>query len=476
MRRAPALAAILAGGLLAGVPASAGGPAPAAAPAPTPTSAPYSCSVSTAMGACTYGSATYVNNEVWNPPAGFTNAECKAGAAAPCQTISANGPGDWQVVANYTSSSGAIISYPDTQQLYSEPVVDNYSSLTSSYSETLGGDPATSMQEAAYDIWFNGWRQEVMVWVDTTPSMRKALDYDTLKASDVTIGDFNFNIYCNGPCPGSEVIVSSNSNEPAGTVDIKAVVKYLEGANIIRPQSTLNAIDFGVEFATTGGRFNVFTLSCYTISENVADKACGAAPTPSPTPTATPSPTPTPTPTVTPTPTPTDTPTPSATPTPSVTPTPTPTPNPVVLLLGNSSVAPNTDGNVKRQAQAFQYRAEASGMSQTANLYVDSSSTATLGEIGIYADKNGRPLALLSKATFAPVAGEWNAVTLSGVDIVKGARYWLAILGTDGVLTFRDTVNGTASPGSRASTLTTLPAIWTSGPTWYYGPASIFVS
>jgi hypothetical protein len=74
------------------------------------------------------------------------------------------------------------------------------------------------------------------------------------------------------------------------------------------------------------------------------------------------------------------------------------------------------------------------------------------------------------------VAGEWNAVTLSGVDIVKGARYWLAILGTDGVLTFRDTVNGTASPGSRASTLTTLPAIWTSGPTWYYGPASIFVS
>jgi hypothetical protein len=80
--------------------------------------ASYSCSVSTAMGSCAYGTATYVNNEVWNPPPGFTNALCTSGSAVPCQTISANSPGDWQVVANYNSTSGAIISYPDTQQLY----------------------------------------------------------------------------------------------------------------------------------------------------------------------------------------------------------------------------------------------------------------------------------------------------------------------------------------------------------------------
>jgi hypothetical protein len=392
---------------------------------PALAAAPYSCTTSQAMDSCHYGWTTFVNNEVWNPPAGFTNQTCEVGSAAPCQTISANGPDDWKVTANYNSTSGAIISYPDTQQLYSDDkVVVDLSSLTSSYRGAFTGNSATSTQEAAYDIWLNNWSQELMVWVDTTPSMRKALNYDTLKASNVSVGGFNVSVYCNGPCPGSEIIVSLNENHPTGTIDIKAVVKYLEDSGWMKTRSTLTAIDFGAEFASTGGAFNSYTLSCYNIVEDAAAKPCETV---------------------------------------------------TSTLMGSSTIAVNIDGNVKRQAQAFQYIAAASGTSKKINLYVDASSTATSAELGIYSDKNGRPNTLLRKVTFAPRSGQWNSVDLS-LSIIKGTRYWVAELGTSGVLIFRDTANGALSPGSKSSTLTTLPTNWESGPTWNYGPASLFLN
>jgi hypothetical protein len=82
---------------------------------------------------------------------------------------------------------------------------------------------------------------------------------------------------------------------------------------------------------------------------------------------------------------------------------------------------------------------------------------------------------LLGKVAFTPKAGEWNTAELPGINITKGVKYWVVPLGTGGILTFRDTLGGAYSPGSKSSTLATLPIIWSTGPSWYYGPASFYV-
>lgn len=77
---------------------------------------------------------------------------------------------------------------------------------------------------------------------------------------------------------------------------------------------------------------------------------------------------------------------------------------------------------------------------------------------------------------FTPKAG-WNTVTLSGVSITSGTRYWLAELGTAGVLSFRD--QGWGSPDSETESVgSSLPAAWDAGSStsWASGPASFYVS
>ncbi len=58
--------------------------------------------------------------------------------------------------------------------------------------------------------------------------------------------------------------------------------------------------------------------------------------------------------------------------------------------------------------------ASASGTLAVVNVYVDSTSAASTMMVGIYADDAGSPGTLLAQGTLlSPVAGAWNAVTLS---------------------------------------------------------------
>jgi Glycosyl hydrolase family 12 len=226
------------------------------------------CTTSDAQGSCgpydysqitsSDGSNTYVNNDVWSPVSGWSEA------------LTATDPGNWSVVANMPAGNNSVVSYPDVQELYNNVPLSKYSSLTSAFTETMNPHSGT-LSEAAYDLWLNNWNYEVMIWND---NYGEDLSDDTDLGS-VTIGGQNFEVYRNGP-PGSgeELIVSLDSNEQSGTIDILSTLNWLASKGYLPSGATLTSIDYGWEILSTGGQPETYQLSSFCIDENGATK-CG---------------------------------------------------------------------------------------------------------------------------------------------------------------------------------------------------------
>jgi hypothetical protein len=74
----------------------------------------------------------------------------------------------------------------------------------------------------------------------------------------------------------------------------------------------------------------------------------------------------------------------------------------VASLAGTMAVQPATDSNAAGVAEAFSVTAAASGVSQTVNVYVDATSTASRVVVGVYADAAGSPGRCWPPAPSAP--------------------------------------------------------------------------
>lgn len=147
------------------------------------------------------------------------------------------------------------------------------------------------------------------------------------------------------------------------------------------------------------------------------------------------------------------------------------------VLLGDQSVENQTNSIAAGQAEAFQATAKATGNVKSLVLYLDASSTLSQLVAGLYADAGGHPGALLGQGSSTSVVkGAWNPVTLPSTNLVGGTPYWIAILGTgSGTLAFRVSSGGgcNAETGSQSS-LTSLPANWSSGAMSSNCPVSVF--
>jgi hypothetical protein len=226
-----------------------------------------SCTTSSNSGSCgpySYadisGSATGGGNEtsviqnVWNPTNGAS------------QTLKVDTPGHWSVTANLPASNKAVVSYPDTQQIYTthsnQPnPLSGYSSITSSYAET---SPATSGDdyEAAYDIWANAGSQEIMIWVDNHGQRPSGNDI-----ASATIDGVGYQVWSNGGVGADSTPISLVMDKPqtSGTVNVLGDLKWLESSGYMKSGSGINQIDFGWELCSTGGTAQTFTLSQYSI-------------------------------------------------------------------------------------------------------------------------------------------------------------------------------------------------------------------
>lgn len=221
------------------------------------------------------GYNTYVANNMW-----------AAGNTATTQTLTAYRPGKWNVVAVAPAGNTAVLTYPDTQQLFNDwcgkdwggcpkstdTLVSGLSSLTSSFAESMPHNSGT-IAEAAYDIWLSragsGRTNEIMIWVDN-------VNRGTGGAAQIgtaTIGSQSFTVLQYGGSRG-EIIFSLNSNEGAGTADILGVMKWLIAHGHEPVGVAISQVDFGWEICSTGGAAETFTVSKYSIRGCGAGQAC----------------------------------------------------------------------------------------------------------------------------------------------------------------------------------------------------------
>lgn len=144
--------------------------------------------------------------------------------------------------------------------------------------------------------------------------------------------------------------------------------------------------------------------------------------------------------------------------------------------VGNPNVETDLDTNLVGQAEAFQTTASATKTLTTISLYLDPASTSTNITVGLYTNSGSNPGTLLTQASSTTlVNGAWNTIAIPPVAVTSGTNYWIAILSTAGVPRFRDRLAGPCtSINSSSTTLTTLPASWTSGPSFTTCPLSAY--
>ena len=233
-------------------------------PSPDPTtSSPAStgtCTTSAARGNC--GPYTYpqiqgnpseitVGQNVWSPISGWQ------------QTLTATNPGNWQVTANMPDENTAVISFPNTGANYNSPQLSSFPAIYSSFSETMGSSSATNAH-AAYDLWFNNWKNEVMIQTDFAPSGARCSSYE---ASATFGGSNGVPVQKWSLCQfGSELIWQMPTNEASGSVDIKAMTTWLENNGYMPQNSTVTAMSYGFEISSTGGQNQTFRVSNFSIT------------------------------------------------------------------------------------------------------------------------------------------------------------------------------------------------------------------
>ena len=137
------------------------------------------------------------------------------------------------------------------------------------------------------------------------------------------------------------------------------------------------------------------------------------------------------------------------------------------LLLGDTNVETRVDKIPGGSVRAFPVRAVATGQVNSFSVYLDISNQAPTVWVGMYTNRNGHPQVLMTKGIISkPVAGQWNSAALPPVTVTKGTTYWMALLGLNGAMRFRDHYGRCRSEVGRQGNLSTLPATWTTGFGW----------
>ena len=207
------------------------------------------------------GYTTYVANNMW---------ACGNGSCGP-QTLTAYHPGNWSVMSTQASGNTAVLTYPNVQQVFTkttdtDPAISAFTSITSDFTETMNPQAGTDA-EAAYDLWLShtSGPDEIMIWVDNVgrgSGGAQRIGAATIAGQASTVYQYR----------GGEVIFSLNRSEQSGTVDILAVLKWLQGHGLASAGAQLGQVDFGFEICSTGGKPEKFAISRYTLTST-----CGPA-------------------------------------------------------------------------------------------------------------------------------------------------------------------------------------------------------
>ena len=138
--------------------------------------------------------------------------------------------------------------------------------------------------------------------------------------------------------------------------------------------------------------------------------------------------------------------------------------NPSQFIMGDKTVEPGLAYKPQGVAQAYQAKAEKTGVVTSVQVYLDAGSTATELVAGIYKDSSGHPGALVAQGKLSTLkSGTWNSVSIPVAPVTAAQPYWIAVLGSKGQIGFRNIIGSATGliETSASTTLTTLPGTWT---------------
>jgi hypothetical protein len=170
-------------------------------------------------------------------------------------------PGNWTAsTRTVRDDGGAVQSYPAVNQLVDDVPIRSLHSLTSTYH--LVNPPASGTWEAAYDLWFHNNKgfegdSDAMIWVY---NVHRGTGGARVKGH-ANIDGHAITYETNG----KEQILSFDKNEPSGTIDVLAFIKYLELVGAVSKNATVSAVDWGMEICETGGKTLGFSATRFSL-------------------------------------------------------------------------------------------------------------------------------------------------------------------------------------------------------------------
>jgi hypothetical protein len=191
-------------------------------------------------------------NNMWNTSAG----------PGP-QTICGNSESNWQVTSTQRAGNTEVLTYPSVQVNYNQTngyPVSTFTSMTSSYTETMNAVGGTDA-EAAYDIWLNGLKKEVMVWVDDHGQFPSGS-----KVATTTFSGSTWDLYVTSD--KSYMAFVRQGNASSGTVDLHAALTYLVGRGDLSASDVLWQVNFGWEICSTAGAPERFVMNNYSLASS----------------------------------------------------------------------------------------------------------------------------------------------------------------------------------------------------------------
>jgi hypothetical protein len=194
--------------------------------------------------------------------AGFDvyNNEWNKSAAGP-QTIWAYSYEHWGVRSAQPGST-SVKTYPSVQQNFRSPRLSSITQLVSTFTQAMPPVAASYDAEAAYDLWLDNYRVEIMVWVDNHGQTPAGGVVD-----QAVISGARYDVYQSGSRMFSFVI--SGRPETSGQVNLLTALQWLVRRHFLTRSDVLTQVNFGWEIASTGGVPMDFTLTRYTLSTNV---------------------------------------------------------------------------------------------------------------------------------------------------------------------------------------------------------------
>ena len=198
------------------------------------------------------------------------------------ETVNANSPDDWQVVANLNDCGGCVQTFPDVQQLTNnwngsgwgsgsqDTPLASLSKLQINYSETSPSSGAS--YEFAPDIWQDNYNSDVMFWVDTQGRCNTGAFGDTVLGHAV-LGGQSWTVHRYGGAGAEIIFVLDGADGPgtcaqqaSGTVDIKAGLEWLVSNGFESGPIVLSQINTGWEITQADNA--TFTVHSYSITAN----------------------------------------------------------------------------------------------------------------------------------------------------------------------------------------------------------------